>query len=477
MKLLPDLKRKRTPRDTSGGDKEIDKGPCGGSSTTRPTLLLLAVVLTAAQLLRVLSGVNGNGAGAFASMEAAKKMAVTQLYSLSMYAMSNISTVSSRNSNSNNHNSSRGGRSSTPIPRRFAILLSFVPSKMWEHQPLLRSMEAIINKACYARLWNYDFFIRTTDEFKGQYTANITSPDQNATRPWLQFGAWNRVPHLQTLMDSNKYDWIMYGDDDLLIRDMSTPLESLLQEIQLFGRYQSVSAILPTDFIEHDQLCFSSFAILLKNSPFGREILERWREFGMGLCAKGNYKSNDITQYSWVDSDQPGLWYALAKAHQARYYPNEEPLNWFRCNNETGYLAEGANGFTMSNYFRERGYIKGHSGPDLASVPADQALLWSSHRASKDAANETTIFTNGGFAINTMVGGSYADKMPALKHAFAIHTREPMARWDEIFGDSMTTQMEQCKKNLGCYANYTEDGVLSVGCDGIVYYSGKPGSH
>jgi len=108
-------------------------------------------------------------------------------------------------------------------------------------------------------------------------------------------------------MDSNKYDWIMYGDDDLLIRDMSTPLESLLQEIQLFGRYQSVSAILPTDFIEHDQLCFSSFAILLKNSPFGREILERWREFGMGLCAKGNYKSNDITQYSWVDSDQPGL--------------------------------------------------------------------------------------------------------------------------------------------------------------------------
>jgi hypothetical protein len=80
--------------------------------------------------------------------------------------------------------------------------------------------------------------------------------------------------------------------------------------------------LLPSDFdTREDIFAFSSFALLLRNSPFGRKVLENWREFGMGLCPNGNWP-HDKEKYEWYHADQTGLWYALMKTHM-HFYPND----------------------------------------------------------------------------------------------------------------------------------------------------------
>jgi len=66
--------------------------------------------------------------------------------------------------------------------------------------------------------------------------------------------------------------------------------------------------LVPRDF-GGSEFKISSFAVLVKNDPFGNAVLENWMNFARGLCQKGNL-ADKKREYTWEDSDQPGLWYA-----------------------------------------------------------------------------------------------------------------------------------------------------------------------
>ncbi|CAB9509591.1 expressed unknown protein [Seminavis robusta] len=378
---------------------------------------------------------------------------------------------------------------------RIAILLSMVPSKMWSRRGIAHAkaqLDLYINKACYAKLWHYDLIINTTNSFQEYTNINSINTTRNPYRPWLQFGAWNRVEHMQALMDSGKYDWILYGDHDMIIQDMTRPIESMLQEVELYGKDKSASAFVPVDTPGRNEFRFSSFGLMLKTNQVGRSILKHWREFAMGLCPKGNYlpepgeenNTKGIT-YSWRHSDQPGLWYSLIKTHQEYSSVHSSDSNsdnnkdahaneMVRCNSDTGYFVHSAGdlGSHFSKYFQQAQVVRGTGGKDLAHVPDNQSILWS-HFGQDEveiSARNNTITSqrigNGPFAVNTLCC-MRINKLQGLKPAFAMHTKYGSRNWP---GD-MPLQLQQCKSKLGCYANLTDEGVLTVGCRDILYFS------
>ena len=160
-------------------------------------------------------------------------------------------------------------------------------------------LDHMLNKQCYARLWNYDYIYNTTWGFP--FVEDLTSRHDY----WVEYGTWHRVPHMLAAMDQG-YDWVMYADTDYVFQDMTTPLESFLRELELHGK-KSVSVITPIDGPGHHT--FSAFAIMFKNDRFGRRVLENWMEFSKGLCPNGNFQESIPGKYQWIDSDQPGAWY------------------------------------------------------------------------------------------------------------------------------------------------------------------------
>jgi hypothetical protein len=167
---------------------------------------------------------------------------------------------------------------------------------------------------------------------------------------WLKFGAWERASHLQAALPN--YDWVLYGDLDYIIKDMSRPIESFIQELHQNGKTHA-HVIVPTDHYDDDYrpVEFSSFALLIRNSPFGRRVLENWRKFALGICPNGNFESYD-GKYIWYHSDQPGLWYGLMKTHMEFHPNNASPPEIAVCDNNTGYInttGEGITGTSISD--------------------------------------------------------------------------------------------------------------------------------
>ena len=37
------------------------------------------------------------------------------------------------------------------------------------------------------------------------------------------------------------------------------------------------------------------------------------------------------------------------------------------------------------------------------------------------------------------------------------------------FPETVNVELDYCRNQLGCYANYTASGELKIGCDGVVY--------
>lgn len=81
----------------------------------------------------------------------------------------------------------------------------------------------MVNKACYADLWGYDYIHNTTWGFDNDV----------GSRYWLEYGTWHRVPHMQAALP--KYDWILYVDTDWVVQDLSVPIESFLKGWELQG--------------------------------------------------------------------------------------------------------------------------------------------------------------------------------------------------------------------------------------------------
>ena len=126
-------------------------------------------------------------------------------------------------------------KTTTRAKPKIAVMSSFVPNRNVNPPPRLNGdyFDHIINKACYSYIWGYDFIFNTTYGFDDTY------PKWH----WLDFGAWNKVPHLKSRI--RDYDWIFYTDTDFIIQDIMRPLESFVNEWELYGK-KNVQLFLPT---------------------------------------------------------------------------------------------------------------------------------------------------------------------------------------------------------------------------------------
>jgi hypothetical protein len=237
---------------------------------------------------------------------------------------------------------------------RIAVLSGFVTRGQTQGGLPLRipetMMDHMVNKACYCDLWGYDYIFNTTWGFE----------EDIGNKYWLEYGTWHRVPHMVAALPN--YDWILYTDTDYVFQDMSVPLESFIKEWELYGK--EVSVFVPAEAPEY--FTFSAYVVMIRNSPFGRRLLHNWMEFAHGLCPNGNVLGIP-GDYQWQESDQPGLWYSLAKTH-AEFHGHEFQVT---CNETTGtIMSTRAEGPEMDQYFDKiGGGVFGHRGKDLHDVP------------------------------------------------------------------------------------------------------------
>jgi hypothetical protein len=86
------------------------------------------------------------------------------------------------------------------------------------------------------------------------------------------------------------------------------------------------------------------------------------------MCPKGNFPTTP-GKYVWTDSDQPGLWYALAKTHHD-FCPEQGGGFEVKCT-EKGYLNTSRfMGPELNNYMKKVRAIK---SKDLSKVPNGKA--------------------------------------------------------------------------------------------------------
>jgi len=323
---------------------------------------------------------------------------------------------------------------------RIAIISSFLlgsQSKMTS----FRDFDHLINKACYAKMWGYDFIFNMT------YGFDRVKDQEQGGAYWLDYGTWHRVPHIRDRIKD--YDWILYADVDYIINDMKRPLESFFKEWQLY--YKNPSIFIPKDF--NDRLyTFSAFAVLVRNDAFGRSVLDHWMKFAKGLCEKGNFH-NRTRRYNWQDSDQPGLWYALTAAHREFFPEKDSSTEKAVCSNSTGLIdTVYAFGPELNAYFKKIGAQQGSGGSDLTKVPNDQPIIWSLPN------NESY----GGLGLQLNWGRSKAKDL--IDHSFAVH-RKHVKDWHVRVQETLAL----CKNHHGCYANFTDGVGIQVGCNGMKY--------
>ena len=349
-----------------------------------------------------------------------------------------------------------------PSQPRIALLSSYIASDMWKGDPrkeLEPVLDHIINKQCYSHLWNYDYIFNQTQDL----TLNYINPDQGDSKPnsatdkskssssstsadawWLKFGCWERIVHLEAALP--KYDWILYGDIDYIIQDMTRPIESFLKEFDLYGK-EDVHVVLPSDRQNDLPDVFSTYALLIRNSPFGFKLLENWKQFALGMCPNGNFISDDH-EYNWIHSDQPGLWYALMKTHMD-FTPNSVlPPNIIQCDDDTGFLDDPTFGFI--DYFVKNGVKAGNYGEMLGDVPDDQKIIFSkTWEDSRSGLGIPNIDPNG------QSNGNY------IKFAFARHQGNRL-NW----GDDMKRELALCKSQHACFARLDDNMKVELGCGG-----------
>ena len=71
----------------------------------------------------------------------------------------------------------------------------------------------------------------------------------------------------------------------------------------------------------------------------------------------------------WGDSDQPGLWYSLAKTH-AEFFPRDDADYQISCNNETGLVETNRFlGPELNIYMEKVKAVQGSHGKDLIKIP------------------------------------------------------------------------------------------------------------
>lgn len=313
---------------------------------------------------------------------------------------------------------------------KMALVSSFVSANASALIDTRYLREHLVNKACYADLWGYDYILNITWGYPR---------DKIGKQYWLEYGHWHRVPALQAAMDAG-YEWILYTDLDYVIQDLRAPLESFLKEWEFAGK-SNVHVLVPND--GDNKFTFSSFAILLRNSDFGRRVVQNWDKAAQGLCPNGNFERMD--RYHWELSDQPGLWYALTKTHAEFAGSNWDVM----CNTTTGLIQTTTTLYQeMNDYFTAAGAVSGSHGADLDAVPADQPIIFSRYNAHHRS------------GLGVQKNWNFAKwKKQQFPQAFGMHTKHNLPR-------EMESDLNYCASQRGCFARYNRNGRLEMGCTG-----------
>ena len=84
-------------------------------------------------------------------------------------------------------------QASSPRPW-IAIISSYVAGGSPEFPnvtPLRNDLDHLINKACYAKMWGYDYIFNMT------YGFDKVNDQLQGLAYWLDYGHWHRVPHIR----------------------------------------------------------------------------------------------------------------------------------------------------------------------------------------------------------------------------------------------------------------------------------------
>ena len=328
---------------------------------------------------------------------------------------------------------------------RIAIISSFLVGDQ-SSNTRVQDLDHLINKACYAKLWGYDFIFNMTYGFDKEVDEELGGAY------WLKYGTWHRVPHVRDRI--NDYDWILYADTDFIFNDMKTPIEAFIKNWEVHGLNPSV--LIPKD-ADNGYFTFSAFVVLIKNDPFGRRVLDHWMNFGRGICENGNLVA-EKRKYVWEDSDQPGIWYALTQAHKD-FFPHLNIVSKPVCDNTTGLIdTKRAFGPEMNAYFDAVGAVMGSDGSDLLRVPTDQPIIWSL----------PNVESMSGIGIQYKWGADEKYFADFSRYIFGLHSSK-VKRWSK----KSKVSLNLCKRVHGCYANYDSNGELRIGCEGIQYTVAK----
>jgi len=242
---------------------------------------------------------------------------------------------------------------------KFAVVSGFV-TKESKKRPRVddKFLPHLLNKACYCELWGYDYIFNQTWGFPDEIRSPTTKSGKGAH--WLDYGTWHRVPHMVAAMDAG-YEWVLYADVDYIFQDMMLPLESFLKQWEHHGK-QNVHVFLPDD--DNTLFTFSAFAVMIRNSDFGRKLLQNWLKFAHGVCPNSNFPTTP-GKCSWTDSDQPSLWCALAQTHHD-FCPEQGGDCNAKCTEEAHLNATRVVGPELNVHMRKVGAAK---EADLSKVP------------------------------------------------------------------------------------------------------------
>ena len=172
-----------------------------------------------------------------------------------------------------------------------------------------------------------------------------------------------------------------------------------------------------------------------------------------GVCKNGNLDVTADGTYGWLDTDQPGLWYAMMRTY-ADFFPDRVPKdNYPQCNETTGVLDKHTP--PWNDFFKAMANLtKGSTGRELAKLPDDQPFVYS----SKPDGQRSGLALQLNWGVNKKFAEKYTDG------AFALHLKNV-----KEFPIRMVAEIEDCRKNYGCYAHYNDLGELKIGCGDKVY--------
>lgn len=335
--------------------------------------------------------------------------------------------------------------------RSIAILSGYVHKDEAQSRLPDHYMVLLLNKACYAYRHNYDLIFNTTWGFPNEYPRNIS--DKKSSRVHhLGSGSWHVVPYMEAILP--KYDWILWIDADYIFQQMDESIDRIIDEWETSGigggGRKNIHVLVPPGIADgsKDGFAFQSWAVLIRNSPFGHSVIHYWKEFALGLCQRGNFRQK---KYTWRISDQPGLWYALIKTHIEHFGNtttntsksggegidfNSSLLLQLGCDPQTGYLKVDTDSTPlmreMNDYFGLVFQNHSHSMANLSDFPKDQPILWSTSENINESTSNSNYKVMGlGIDLEPFVGfwryKTGITPIPVFPSAFGLHVKRALS--------------------------------------------------